>query len=203
MGIPDRLTRAAEDGDVAAVAQLLDAGAEVDSPNSVRRTALDLAVGAGHVDVVRLLLASGADPCRRTGEYDELTPMLQAAMRPDAEMVGALLDAGASMDAQGLMEWVPLVVAATSGDQGHPWTVVLLLDRGADIDAVMKGRTALEYAVTTGRTLMARRLLGRGAAPTEYALGMAFSRARQSQENAKKYAPVLSALHARVSELDA
>ncbi|MET9921248.1 ankyrin repeat domain-containing protein [Streptomyces sp. NPDC006435] len=202
MDMPDRLTRAAEDGDVAAVAQLLDAGAEVDSPNSVRRTALDLAVGAGHVDVVRLLLASGADPCRRTGEYDELTPMLRAAMRPDAEMVGVLLDAGASMDAQGLMEWVPLVVA-TGGDQGHPWTVVLLLDRGADIDAVMKGGTAFEYAVTTGRTLMARWLLGRGAAPTEYALGMAFSRARQSPENAKKYAPVLSALHARVSELDA
>ncbi|MFF8615362.1 ankyrin repeat domain-containing protein [Streptomyces sp. NPDC015350] len=202
MDIPDRLTRAAENGDAAAVARLLDAGAEADAPNSVRRTALDLAVNAGHVDVVRLLLAAGADPCRRTGEYRELTPMLQAAMRPDPEMIRVLLDAGASMDAQGPMEWVPLVVAATSGDRGHPQTVVLLLDRGADIDAVMKGRTALEYALTTGRTLMARWLLGRGAAPTEYALGLAHSRARQSPEDAKKYAPVLGALHARLSELD-
>ncbi|TXS81037.1 ankyrin repeat domain-containing protein [Streptomyces sp. sk2.1] len=128
--------------------------------------------------------------------------MLRAAMRPDPEMIRVLLDAGAVMDAQGPMEWVPLVVAATSGDRGHPQTVVLFLDRGADIDAVMKGRTALEYALTTGRTLMARWLLGRGAAPTEYALGLAVGRARQSPENAKKYAPVLGALHAHPSELD-
>ncbi|MFB7695016.1 ankyrin repeat domain-containing protein [Streptomyces sp. NPDC002466] len=59
MDMPDRLTRAAENGDAAAVARLLDAGAEADAPNSVRRTALDLAVNAGHVDVVRLLLAAG------------------------------------------------------------------------------------------------------------------------------------------------
>ncbi|MEU9669870.1 ankyrin repeat domain-containing protein [Streptomyces bobili] len=43
MGVPDQLTWAAENGDVAAVARLLDAGADVDAPNSVRRTALELA----------------------------------------------------------------------------------------------------------------------------------------------------------------
>ncbi|WP_435881363.1 ankyrin repeat domain-containing protein [Streptomyces bobili] len=81
MGVPDQLTWAAENGDVAAVARLLDAGADVDAPNSVRRTALELAVSAGHAETVRLLLAAGADPRRPAGEYEELTPLILAAMR--------------------------------------------------------------------------------------------------------------------------
>ncbi|MEU5984065.1 ankyrin repeat domain-containing protein [Streptomyces sp. NPDC047434] len=190
------LTRAAQDGDVASVARLLSAGAEADAPDARRRTALEVAVDAGQAEIVRLLLAAGADPCRPTGEYDELTPLLQAAMRPEAEIVKLLLDAGAPLGAQGRMSWVPLVVAATSGDQGYPWSVVALLDHGADIDAVMKGRTALECAVTGGKVRMARWLLGRGAAPTEYALSIAHHRARRSPEDEERYLPVLHALHA-------
>ncbi|WP_329117169.1 ankyrin repeat domain-containing protein [Streptomyces sp. NBC_01353] len=196
MDIPNQLTRAAEDGDVAAVARLLGAGAEVDAPNSVRRTALDLAVSAGHAETVRLLLAAGADPCQRTGEYDELTPLLQAAMRPDTDVVRALLAAGAPMCAQGKMDWVPLVVAATSGDLGYPQIVVLFLDHGADINAVMKGRTALELAVAGGKVQMARWLLGRGAVPTAHALSTAHHHARRSPEDAERYALVIHALHA-------
>ncbi|WP_432752266.1 ankyrin repeat domain-containing protein [Streptomyces sp. JL2001] len=120
------LTRAAQDGDVASVARLLSAGAEADAPDARRRTALEVAVDAGQVEIVRLLLAAGADPRRPTGEYDELTPLLQAAMRPEAEIV----------------------------------------------------------------------LLGRGAAPTEYALSIAHHPARRSPEDEERYLPVLHALHA-------
>ncbi|QES51895.1 hypothetical protein DEJ50_32655 [Streptomyces venezuelae] len=196
MDITDQLTRAAENGDAAAVASLLSAGAEVDARNSARRTALELAVSAGQAEIVRLLLAAGADPCRPAGDYEELTPLLLAAMLPHAEVVKALLAAGASLGAQGLVEYVPLAVAATSGKQGYPHIVVLFLEHGADINAVMRGRTALELAIGGGKVQMARWLLRRGAKPTEYALSLACHRARQSPEAAGRYAAVINALHA-------
>ncbi|MFE0176313.1 ankyrin repeat domain-containing protein [Streptomyces sp. NPDC059002] len=92
------------------------------------RTAQDLAAREGHAETVRLLLAAGADPQQQTGEYDEMTPLRQAAMHGHTEVVGVLLDAGAPTGAQGRMGYVPLVLAATSGDHGHPQTVDLLLD---------------------------------------------------------------------------
>ncbi|MFB7224295.1 hypothetical protein [Streptomyces sp. NPDC056227] len=46
-----------------------------------RRTALELAVWAGEAETIRLLLAAGADSHQQTDEYDELTPLCQAAMR--------------------------------------------------------------------------------------------------------------------------
>ncbi|MFD9304434.1 hypothetical protein ACFWCB_17555 [Streptomyces sp. NPDC060048] len=47
---------------------------------------------------------------------------------------------------------------------------------------------------------MARWLLGRGATPTTCALDWAYHRARQSPENAEKYAAVIHALHAALHE---
>lgn len=49
-------------------------GAEVDAWVPGGRRALDLAVCAGHAEVVRLLLAAGADPRIDAGPYDEATP---------------------------------------------------------------------------------------------------------------------------------
>ncbi|WP_347878451.1 hypothetical protein [Streptomyces subrutilus] len=55
---------------------------------------MDLAVCAGHPEVVRLLSAAGADPSAAAGEYDEATPPLLAAMRGDTAVARLLLDAG-------------------------------------------------------------------------------------------------------------
>ncbi|MEV7739689.1 ankyrin repeat domain-containing protein [Streptomyces sp. NPDC088921] len=86
----EQLTRAAKDGDAAGVARVLSEGAEVDTPNAARRTALDLAAREGHTEIVRLLLAAGADPQQQTGEYDETTPLCQAAMHGHTEAVRVL-----------------------------------------------------------------------------------------------------------------
>ncbi|MFE9563582.1 ankyrin repeat domain-containing protein [Streptomyces sp. NPDC006487] len=196
MDLSNQLARAAEEGDAPTVIRLLAEGAEADAPNARRRTPLELAVSAGQAETVRLLLAAGADPGGPAGEYAELTPMLLAAMHPDLEVVRALLDAGAPVGPQGEMELVPLPVAATSGDEGHPHIVALFLDRGQDVDVVMRGRTALELAVRQGRPRMARWLLGRGARATEHALGVAYHRARRSPEEEALYKPLFLALYA-------
>nr|WP_228872595.1 ankyrin repeat domain-containing protein [Streptomyces halstedii] len=94
----DRLARAAGDGDVAVVRRLLGSGAEVDVPVGAGRTALDLAVHAGHAETVGVLLAAGADLRQRAGEYAELTPLCLAAMCGHTAVVEVLLEAGAPLE---------------------------------------------------------------------------------------------------------
>ncbi|MFD9410703.1 ankyrin repeat domain-containing protein [Streptomyces sp. NPDC059989] len=199
MDMANQLTRAVEDGDTAAVARLLDAGAEVDAPNTDRCTALELAVQTEHVEMVRLLLAAGADPHQRTGEYEELTPLLEAVTRGHTAVVSALLDAGAPTCAQGKMSWLPLVVVP-DGDQGHE-IVDLLLDRGADVNGLMKDWTPLEWAAARGQAEMVRHLLARGATSTAEALNEAYARWNGSPEAVAKYGPVINTLRAADRDL--
>lgn len=162
----DQLARAALVGDVVEVTRLLRQGAVVDAPNGDGRSALDLAADGGHAEVVRLLVEAGADVGQRVGEYQESTPLCQAALHGHTAVVEVLLDAGAQTGAQGRLGHVPLVLVATSSRDGYPETVDLLLDRGADIHAVMKHRTALDWAVRFGHTRMVHHLISRGANPT-------------------------------------
>ncbi|MGT2527189.1 ankyrin repeat domain-containing protein [Streptomyces nojiriensis] len=165
------LGRAAEDGDAALVERMLAGGAEADAWVPGGRRALDLAVCAGRAEVVRLLLAAGARPGRGAGPYDEATPMALAAMNGHTPVARALLDAGADpRGPAGRMRYVPLVLAATSGEDGSPATVELLLDRGADPEERMRGRTALEWAARFGHPAVVEQLIARGAAVTERAV---------------------------------
>ncbi|MFG2228281.1 ankyrin repeat domain-containing protein [Streptomyces sp. NPDC048644] len=182
MDMADRLARAAGHGDVISVARLLGQGAAVDAPDTGGRTALDLAVGQGHADVVRLLIGAGADLEQRAGAYGESTPLCLAAIHGHTAVVGALLDAGARTGAQGRTGYVPLVLAATTGGDGYPETVDLLLDRGADINAVMKHKTALDWAAGFGQVQMVHHLLSRGAAPSATALATAREHAERDPE---------------------
>ncbi|MEV8452116.1 ankyrin repeat domain-containing protein [Streptomyces sp. NPDC052095] len=200
MDMADQLARAAGEGDAAVVARLLGTGAEVDAPVSAGRTALDLAVRAGHAETVRVLLAAGADLRQRAGEYGESTPLCLAAMHGHTVVVEILLDAGAPTGAQGRMGSVPLVLAATATEQGHPRTVDVLLDHGADIDGVMKGRTPLEWAAGFGLVPMVHHLLARGATPTARALSEARAGAERSPGAAGKYALVIDVLAAEAAE---
>jgi ankyrin repeat protein len=173
MNLADQLVRSADAGDVVSVARQLELGAAVNAPDTGGRTALEVAAGRGHADVVRRLLDAGADREQRAGEYEESTPLCLAAIRGHTAVVAALLDAGAPTGAQGRMGYVPLVLAATAGNAGYPATVDLLLDRGADVNAVMKGRTALEWATGFGQVPMVRHLLSRDAAASAEALALA------------------------------
>lgn len=95
-----QLGHAAETGDVERVACLLGEGVPVDARNTVGRprTALDRAIWAEQTDVVRLLLASGADPDQEiNGSTDAASwispadlrePMLSPAALDGLRMLG-------------------------------------------------------------------------------------------------------------------
>ena len=87
---------AADNGDIVIVKLLLERKPRVDHRCCTRPAALGLATDAGHVEIVRLLLAAGADPTIRS-EYDDPakpeTPIEVAKRKGYAEITRLLLAA--------------------------------------------------------------------------------------------------------------
>lgn len=90
----DELFDAARKGDVAAVKAVLDTGVPVDSTWRYGQTALFIAAGRGHTDVVKLLLGRGAKADVRDSFYG-MTAVGAAADKGNVEIVTMLLDKGA------------------------------------------------------------------------------------------------------------
>jgi hypothetical protein len=145
-------TRAVQEGDLAALAALLEAhpglaAARIGDPAGTSGTLLHaLTDWPGHrpnaAETVRLLVEAGADPnARFTGPHTE-TPLHWAASSDDVAALDALLDAGADIEAGG---------------------------------AVIAGGTALADATAFAQWNAARRLVERGARSTLFesaALGL-------------------------------
>jgi ankyrin repeat protein len=99
-----QLVMAAKEGDGAAVARLLAAGANPSasvlwnfSGEEVQTNPLVVAALCGRLEVVRLLLAAGTDPSRAA--HHGFTPLLCAAMGGHLEVLRLLLGRGAAVDA--------------------------------------------------------------------------------------------------------
>ncbi len=92
---PDRLFAAARSGDAAALTSELDAGVPVDSPDKYGATALAMAAGEGHVEVVALLLARGADVDHAEEFYGARPLDLALFFRGEIEAAKILLEHGA------------------------------------------------------------------------------------------------------------
>src|SRR5262245_53753659 len=88
------LWAAVRNGDAKALQALIDQGADVNAKNEIGITALWIAAGKGKPEVVELLLGAGADANSRDGIWYE-TPLSQAVGEGHAEIVTALLRAGA------------------------------------------------------------------------------------------------------------
>jgi len=87
-------------GDAAAVEKLLADGVPVDTPFRYNRTALSFAADRGHVEVVRLLLAKGANPDATDSFYNQsslgwASSPAQTRRPEHAEVVKLLLEKGA------------------------------------------------------------------------------------------------------------
>ena len=176
------LNIAAAGGDVPTVTLLLHRGADINNAGEGNNTPLHEAVKNGHIAVVGLLLDRGADINKQTAR--QFTPLHLAASNGSLNIVNLLLDRGASIDAQDFTsdsrEWFnrfmgrPVIINDSTEYTPTPLhsavaydrtdVVALLLDRGANIDAVAGLKyTPLLYAVARGAERSVRLLLERGA----------------------------------------
>ncbi|XP_041979704.1 protein TANC2 isoform X2 [Aricia agestis] len=158
-GARHALIGAAQNGHLDIVEYLLDT-AEL-FPDGIcpvtGETALTAACSAGHAAIAGALLARGATPYSLNAR--QMSPLALGAKAGRAALVLRLLDAGADVGGSGGK--VPLILAAA---EGHDDVVEILLDHGADPDAVdADGIPALGWATLRSKIPTAVVLLDRGA----------------------------------------
>jgi len=142
----DELIAAASRGDVAAVRQLLEEGAEVEAGDNARWTSIIHATRSGQTEVVRVLLEHGADP--NVVEYGNgnMTPLHWAATSNNIEGVKMLLEHHADINAATDYGYTPLMLAS---DNGTPQLVQVLLRYRPNLALRNNtGQTALELVQT-------------------------------------------------------
>ena len=142
-----RLMYAARHGDAARVSWLLARGAPREAKDVNNWTALHCASWKDHADAVRALLAAGAyiEAASNSGR----TPLSIAAQLGHTDTVRELLAAGANFEAVASGFYYvrrPLHAASVNG---HVAAATLLLDAGADVNALDNdGRSPLACAQT-------------------------------------------------------
>ncbi|MBG0830865.1 ankyrin repeat domain-containing protein [Planomonospora sp. ID67723] len=149
--------------DVERAEDLLRRGTPADPAGEGDSTALYRAATGGRTEIVRALLAAGADPDRLSGGADEGLPLCAAAAWGRTGAVEALLAAGADPAGRESHGWTAVLWAAANG---HATTLETLLSAGAPAeDATDGGTTALTLAVRRGALGAVRALLAAGADP--------------------------------------
>ena len=118
--------------DIAKVRLLVDRGADVKVASSLGHTALQLAaMSDGSAEIVRLLLAHGADS--KAVDKGNMSVLAAAAAGNDAGSMRQLIDAGADVNASDMGGFTPLMYAAQNGNLE---AVKLLLTKGGNVNAV-------------------------------------------------------------------
>ena len=195
---------------------------------NVRATALHYAASPGHLALVRLLLAEGADPrphgfwlgrfCIWRNRPDILAELFAAGLPPadvepprrgvDDPQMAALLeshgvDCGPDRPEGG---WPPLVFACRGDRGGNLDRVRALLVAGAAVDARNhKGQTALHCAAKAGFVAIAGLLLEHGApvdAQDDSGATPLASALRSSVKDRRKLRAVVDLLAAAGADLD-
>ncbi len=140
------LLKAAADGDADKVAAALRAGADIETRDGHRRTALLLAVTHDHVDVAKVLVALGASPDALDDRHD--TPWLVTGVTGSVPMLEALLPADPDLTIVNRYGGVSVIPAS---ERGHVDYVRRVVRTGIDVNHVNNlGWTALLEAVILG-----------------------------------------------------
>jgi uncharacterized protein len=180
------LMTCARTGDSKAVKALLVHGADAKAKEPEHdQTALMWAAAQSHPEVVAMLIEFGADVRARSRAYDQTvvgeqtqragreelnytvqrggsTPLLFAVRNGDVESAKLLLAAGADVN-DSLPDGTSALVLAAHSGQGN--VAIALLDKGADLNAIGSGYTALHAAVLRSDLKLVQALLTHGADP--------------------------------------
>src|SRR6056300_1340121 len=155
------LVNAVKNGNVNTVKKLLNNGANVNQADNENGIApLLIASYRGHTEVVKLLLAKGADANK--ADKNGRTPLWNASDRGHVKVVKVLLGArGIDVNKVDNYGQTPLIIASY---EGHMDIVKLLLAKGADINQVdVDGESALHAASDAGHDDIVKFLMAKGA----------------------------------------
>src|SRR5215471_7787678 len=156
-----RLSDAAMQGNQDAVRSLLKQRVDVNAPQGDGTTALHWAAYRDDLEMVKLLLAAGANAQATTRE-GAITPLLMACQNGNVTIIEAIVKAGADVNAVKSNGTTPLMMAAASGSAN---AVETLLAHGANVNAkeLAHGQTALMFAAALNRAAAIKILMANGA----------------------------------------
>ena len=158
-----RLSEAAMNGNKEVVRSLLKEKIDVDAAQGDGTTALHWAAFRDDLDMVKMLIAAGAN-VKVTTREGAITPLSMACNNGDAAMIETLLKAGADPNETNANGTTALMTAAGAGSAD---AVKVLLDHGANAKAkeTAHGQTALMFAAALNRDAVIRILMAHGAEP--------------------------------------
>jgi uncharacterized protein len=155
-----QLLDAAIDGKADVMRDMLARGADINTQNNVKDTALTLASWKGHTEIVDLLIKAGADINNQNNE--NYTALLLAASYGYREIVDLLTKAGADINCKIKSGDTPLTIAAW---RGYTEIVDILIKAGADLNIQNNNDkySALTLAAQYGHLQIVDLLLKAGA----------------------------------------
>jgi ankyrin repeat protein len=156
------LIASAAGNDTETIRLIIDAGVDVNAANALGLTPLIVSAGDnGNVRSVKMLLAKGAQvnavslapfmypglaPKAGTPQFGSITALGMAAPFGPPELIKALLDAGADVNAKDVRDMTPLMMAVST-DHQDPAIIRMLLDHGAKLEPKsVLGETAHDWA---------------------------------------------------------
>ena len=142
---------------------LISAGADLFHKSNRDETALSFAVGAGNMDMVKLLITKNT---LNKSTYSNGTNMLHlAAISNRSECINILTDNGIDINEKNKKGLTALHITSAFGLIDF---TIDLIKKGADINIKSSdGGTALHYAISAGHNNIAANLISAGAVKTE------------------------------------
>jgi ankyrin repeat protein len=138
------LRKAAQDGDIQTVKDLIAKGANVNAKDETGKTALLwVAPARDNPEMVKLLIAKGADV--NATDNEGVTALMIAASQSNPGILAELIEAGAEINAQNNSGGTALMAAAFRANLDE---IKILLAKDADVKLKdKKGRTAFDVAM--------------------------------------------------------
>lgn len=161
----DPLIESVKRGDATKVNTLLKSGISPNRVDNIKRTPLMYAAGLGQIEIMRALLAKGADINTRDRNGDTaLALAAYVSITKDITLLKAvtlLVDNGADINLKNHRGYTALIWASLSGNTD---TATVLLSAGADPNAKAEGgSTPIMFAAMRGHTSVVQVLISKGA----------------------------------------